>query len=218
MNETQDHIFIDINCPQCGAPNKYEVYENIYSNVHLQAKQRLFNNTLFNYKCDHCKVTCEMLYEIVYYNIQHNTILYFVEQSRVSNVCAAIDYTDQDINRKWSSLVHSCKKRVVDNPMILREKSLMLEQDMDDRVVELVKVVCADIFTNADKRKPLHILFDRHNNDACLNVYYSNEMITTSFPQNLYDHFKHEFADILALNKDYVIDENWAADFMSKYK
>ena len=217
MKETQGRFFINVNCPQCGIPNKYEILETIYSNVHLQAKQRLFNNTLFEYKCEHCKTSSDMLYEIVYYNMQCNTILYFVEHSRIANACASIDYVDQDTNMKWPDIVLNCKKRVVDHPMILREKALILEYDMDDRIIEILKVIYVKGPERVDDYHPERILFDIDHGEICFKIFNKNETIITTFPEKAYDYLERKYKDVLSKNKDYVIDRGWAINFISEH-
>ena len=92
-----------------------------------------------------------------------------------------------------------------------------MEYDMDDRIIELLKVVYINVPECVDDYNPERILFSIHDGNACFKIFNKNNTITTTFPQNSYDYLAEKYKDILSKNKDYIIDRGWAINFISEH-
>lgn len=218
IEERPDRVFVDICCPRCGARNKYEIFEEIQSDINLRAKQLLLDGRLFEYNCERCGFVTDAPYEMFYYDAKYNALIYFIEPSEVESVCMIMNETVKNVKMEWSELITNCQKRVVYHPRILQEKAKMFAMCMDDRVVEIVKVACMDKVCWDGLSPNKYMLFDMQDGAYRFKLFIDGTFTTIDFPYNIYEHIKEKFRNVLEDNQDYIIDRNWAIDFMKKYK
>ena len=56
----------DIVCPQCGESQKYRLYAGINAQENPELKQRILDETLFDWRCQRCNYFAAMAYPFLY--------------------------------------------------------------------------------------------------------------------------------------------------------
>jgi hypothetical protein len=59
------------------------VWDSLNSDLDPDAKQKLLDGTLFQYKCEKCGHEASVAYDILYHDMKNNTMVYLVEHSVV---------------------------------------------------------------------------------------------------------------------------------------
>lgn len=212
MNE-HEHVLV-ISCPDCGAKTEYTVLDVLDSSDNAYDKQRLLNGTFFECKCK-CGHVMDMAYDIVYRDAEHNVLIYMVHDDAVEGVYTALRLNDSMHLKYGCDGVAEPMKRIVACPHQLQEKILILEHNLDDRIIELAKIFCAH---GATETMPdfhsIGAVFNVKNGEFVIELIGEDRRLTAKIPDGFYNHLKHEFAEVLENSNPYIVDEAWALDVL----
>lgn len=206
-----DHGFV-IPCPKCGNKTEYTVPKALNSEIDVYEKQKLLNGTLFDCVCSSCGATIELNFEIVYHDVAHNVAIYMVYEDEVDGLHTALALSDQMLaKRDCEHDRNPSRSRIVTCQHQLREKAMIFDAGLDDRVVELAKIFClADAAENIPDLHPMSIFFNIHGGEPVLEIYGEEKMVRAEIPDGLYEHLMEEFAEELEDDVHYIVDADWA--------
>lgn len=143
-------IVKDIICPQCGESQKYRLFASVNAKDNPELKQRILDETLFDWRCQRCNYFAAMAYPFIYTDPEQGYV--------VSVVPAGASGTVEP-----TEAVKDFVKRSVKNMAELKEKILILDAGYDDVAVELVKNALCSIIKNTYKVNRVHAYFSRVN-------------------------------------------------------
>lgn len=143
-------IVKDIICPQCGESQKYRLYASINAAEHPELKQRILEETLFDWRCKRCNYFAAMAYPLLY----TDPAVGYVISTAPMGTNGDIEPTDA---------VRDYVKRSVKNLAELKEKILTFDAGCDDVAVELVKNALCDIIKNTYNVSRVHAYFSKIN-------------------------------------------------------
>ena len=138
----------DIICPQCGESQKYRLYASVNSRENPELKQKILDETLFDWRCRRCNYFAAMAYPFLYTDPDAG---YIVCVTPAGSSSAA----------EPTEAVRDFTKRKVKNMAELKEKILILDAGYDDVAVELVKNALCGIIKNTYKVNRVHAYFSR---------------------------------------------------------
>lgn len=141
----------DIICPQCGESQKYKLYASINAKENPELKQRVLDETLYDWRCRRCNYFAAMAYPFLYTDPDAGCVICVVPAGS-SNTAEPTD------------AVKDFTKRSVKNMAELKEKILIFDAGYDDVAVELVKNALCGIIKNTYKVNRVHAYFSRVNN------------------------------------------------------
>lgn len=128
----------DVSCPHCGAVVKTEMWPGIGAQESPLLRERVLNETLFDWKCPACGYEAQLVYPCLYHDKQHGFMVYIVPNAG----CCAPEAVD--VGGEFPQFA-GMKKRVVATLAGLKEKILIFEAGLDDLAVELVKLALTDV-------------------------------------------------------------------------
>jgi hypothetical protein len=215
-----------VECPKCGNKQEFYPLSTIHSKVDAYEAQQMKAGNLFRTTCEKCGKEIELLFELVYFDDDHDAMIYFVREENVSGVYTALDLMDhlfaKDIayndGESRNPIVNADMKRIVTNPNALVEKALIFENDMDDRVIELIKLVC--ISKLAEKDPDFDVIdayFDIYEGREVIVLYSEDAQTTALIPDGLYDSLVEDYGEAILYNDSYIIDEDWALEIFEEY-
>lgn len=146
-------IVKDIVCPQCGEPQKYRILAGINAVENPELKEKILDETLFDWRCDRCNYFAAMVYPFLYTD---------PEKQLVISMCPA--GTDSAVEP--TEAIRGYTKRSVKNLAELKEKILIFDAGCDDLAVELVKNALCAILQKSYKVSRLHAYFSRIHPDT----------------------------------------------------
>ena len=211
MEHNNEHVLV-LSCPHCGHQAEHTIISILDSKENAYEKQKLMSNTFFEYNCTHCNARLDLCFEMIYRDNEHNALIYLVHDNDVEGASAALRLNDAleikygpDVIRPW--------KRIVTCPHRLREKALIFDKNLDDRVIELAKIFCANSASEAmPDFYPNGAIFNVKNDEFVIELVGEDKTVTAKIPDGFYQHLEAEFAEVLECSNPYVVDEYWAMD------
>lgn len=130
MNRLTSSTKQELACPQCGKVHMCERYSVINVTEKPELKEKVLKNQIFVFTCEECGLTAPLTYESVYVDSKKQMIIYLAPEMN-ANVEASMKMWEQ---------VDAKHRRVVDNINDLKEKILIADRLLDDRIVEFMKI------------------------------------------------------------------------------
>lgn len=184
--------YIDYTCPHC--ENKFKIA--VYPMINLQSEhylyEDLFSLDLFKVHCTNCKKTSLIQYNTLIVDMYKKYIIYLLIENSV-NLDKVI--SDLKVNPEYSKVFQDLKyTRLVGSLNELLEKLLIFDYDLNDRVMEVLKLglysnkrldsekypkIC---FNKIDKENLIFTCFNTSDNtiqpiDIAVNIKFYNLMI-----------------------------------------
>lgn len=169
---------IKYDCPHCKQELDVEVYPVINLQSDTELYEDLFTLELFKVECPHCKKQILIQYDLFVVDMYKKYLIYLCTSQNITQINTEQLYnslsTLPEFNKTLSELKHT---RIVSNLNELLEKLLIFDYDLNDKVIEIIKLslidnqkVNVDLYNNIlfDKIEKEYILF------TCLNTHKSN--------------------------------------------
>lgn len=205
-----------IKCPDCGTEGEFTIWQSINTKLNPQAKEDLLSGKLFAYTCPKCKKVHYVNYGLLYHQMEKQLMIYYaISKEDEKEILDTFDKMENgDMLPGMESTDYTC--RVVHSQNQLREKAYIFDIGLDDRVVEIMKVMTVahlsqtnpdlevgDIFLEIIKGKPERFVIRLKN----------GVLGNSPFSQKVYDAAKAEYIDSKGDGKrDYIVDMNWAVE------
>lgn len=209
----------EVECPECGKKHTVKMYEriNVTENPHL--KRSILKNELFMFRCPDCGIAMPMTYPCLIQDTERGYMVWYVpafERTQMEKIFAFNDSGMQ--SDEYKDFNHYYRTRVVSNTNSLIEKMLIFDEDMDDRVVEVLKVMLAMQLQNKYKADTVRIiLFERlaDGNYALTALLKNHEPVTVAMDMDEYYKLYTRHKDFLIENTPAgfsIIQSKWATD------
>lgn len=200
-------ILVELECRQC----MYHTYRKsetlILSDFETQVKEQLLNDTFFTMQCPRCHTKIEYIHPLAYIDKKHAFILL---------IKAKKDFSAKD-HHLYADDTHSKKRFLCDHTKIA-EKMRILEDDLDDRCIEILKVKLHLQFKKR-QRKITHMEYhDKDRNSQTLWFETNGEYGKDMFAVSLKD-YERIACRLQAEHHDrYLeIDETWACEWLKHH-
>lgn len=153
-------------CPRCGKKHNIKKYEIINALEKPDIKQDILQNRIFYFQCDECKLMAPLTYPSFYLDSKKKLMIL---------LAPVIENEEKELMNQWKK-EKGFRKRWVDNINDLKEKIMIAENHLDDRVIELVKVEYLRQLEKEMKDDTLmNILFDYSGNEYCFVVFFEKK-------------------------------------------
>ena len=153
-------------CPRCGRKHEIKKYKRINVTEKEGLKKDILKNRLFVFRCEECGLNAPLTYECHYY-----------DPKKKYQIFMAPELDDKAIGTmKELEDMTGGTKRLVDNINDLKEKIMIRENHMDDRVIELLKImVISQLKKEMKDDTLLNILFDYNGGDLFFIVFFEKK-------------------------------------------
>ncbi len=203
-----------IQCPQCGKEVEVTLWDSLNGDLDPKAKQELLDGSLFNFVCPECGYETRMDYGVLYHDMTHNVMVYYVAEEAVAEAKSIFDSMEDVTGIKMPGY----RRRIVTNQNALREKAIIFENELDDRVIELIKCI---YLAHASKQYPdanIEAVFFFIADGKNILQFIGDAPISAEFDSSMYDTIATNFADILTeeTDKEVRIDLDWARQAFRK--
>lgn len=202
-----------ITCPECGTENKITIWDSLNGDIDPDAKKELLNGTLFRFKCDKCGHESNLQYSILYHDMKNNAMVYFVHPDAVEETIRELI----DMENKLPVKMDGYRKRVVCDQNTLREKAIIFDNGLDDRVVEIIKLM---YWANAQKQCPnnnINAIYFMIIDGKMSLQFFADQPMSADIPDGLYEKISIDFQHkIQEVEDSFVIDLDWAKNTLRK--
>lgn len=133
---------IIVNCPACLEDGSFKIYSSINTNENPEIKESIFNREIFKFSCPNCGEEILVAYNCTYTDPENQYIVALLSDNEES---------DDSIVK-----VEGYTLRIVRTINEFVEKIALIEDRIDDKVIELYKIMLEDQFE--DERPGAKIL------------------------------------------------------------
>lgn len=204
MTET---VSVSICCPSCIEEGQFTQYKKIDIINSPELREKIFSRDIFKYKCPECGAEILVAYECMYLDSENKHI-----------VCLLPEDSEEDLSRYR---LEGCTFRVVRTINAFAEKISMLEDGIDDRVIELYKILFEEEFESQRPDSKLLDIFyaGRDASSSKLHFFFiadDGENCETTLGMDTYRSFyEHFLSTKFAEENNAEINADWALDAIS---
>lgn len=200
-----------ITCQRCGKDSDFTVWDSINTALDPDMKEKVRTGEAFLWQCPSCGERHLVEYATLYHQMEDHVMIWLTPGESAS----AIEQFET-VRRGGDPAVTADADysfRVVTTLPGLREKLLLLDAGLDDRVVELMKPFAIMALQTLDAKLDVdRIFFDRAEDgkerfSLCLT---DGRRGYVPFERGLYDHVAKSYAEALAKEDALLIDFSWA--------
>lgn len=201
----------NIHCPECGVDFLREAWTLVNARLNPELAERLIEGTLFEVKCPSCGCVANIEHPCLYLDPVHETCIYLVVNDEMAQGVAEMF---DELNKENTPIGRSIK-RIACNRNELHEQAIAIQEGLDDRVIELLKLGVS----GSVKMQGLvpsgcecTINFEGIEDDNLLFHLQADETDFTSLlPKGAYELFKRDLSlSSLADSQPYRLDREWA--------
>ncbi|MDO4459718.1 MAG: CpXC domain-containing protein [Clostridia bacterium] len=209
-------------CPYCKKLGEFTKWESINTVLNPDAKAALISGELFAFKCPHCEKVSPVSYELLYHDMPKQLMIHFVmsEKSAEEAMKSFKEMTEGKLSKLPQLSQAKFTFRIVSSMNELREKAFVFDMNLDDRVIELMKVMLVTQLRNEVPDKlPFNIYLDLRNNEpeTFLVEYTDGTWGNINVPHGTYNRVKDMFIKPQDDGRnEYFVNGKWAFDFLQK--
>ncbi|SFE29057.1 CpXC protein [Peptostreptococcaceae bacterium pGA-8] len=201
-----------VTCPECGQEQDFIVWHSLNGDLNPEAKQQLLDGKLFHFECSNCGHRSNVDYGMLYHDMTNQVMVYFADEDSVAETLTTMNDTENKIGIPMPEY----RKRVVTDQNALREKAIIFNQKLDDRVIEIIKLI---YYSNASKQVPdanINAVYFLVADGKYILQFIGEKSLSAEVPVEMYEKIKSDFAERLekAGDKDALVDLHWASEFL----
>ena len=152
-----DFLDREIPCPHCHAPQRLRMYERVNTDRHPEWKPMIMDGSLFDLTCTACGQTTRVGYPMLYHDPAKKLIVMLAENDNRAEAYASL----QTLVGEPFPLDKGYTVRAVTQPPELAEKITVFDSGLDDRIVELLKLmVCISWASEHDEKLPERVFLN----------------------------------------------------------
>lgn len=215
-----EKILKSVSCPKCRRTNDTSILCSMNTANDLELRSSIFDDSIFYWHCHYCNYSAYMLHPLLYNNTEKRFMIYYIPHVDRRQV------VDENLEHEFSELSAVCK-RVVPTINAFKEKILILEQDLDDRAIELTKLAVAEMIrknTDTAVHDGFFVELQPQNNSIGFQFFIGSEQkpYLQSTKMTVYQRsleIVHEYFPKDKIHRGFLnIDQRWAKDALQRYK
>lgn len=220
-----------IRCPECRTEQNTKVWEEINAQTSPKAKAQILDGDFFVYKCKKCGHKINMTYNCIYHDLEKGVVIWLIPELNGKECKELNEVIEKDMLKleERANKESTCEKklfRLVSTPNQLREKLIISERNIDDRIVEIMKkIYLANLhmfFPNENIKVEdiTEILFDinREGNQGIVLFTEKYEPIFLPVNDKMYEKVREDFIEtVLEYDKKGFekVDSKWADQYIA---
>jgi len=202
-----------VSCQNCGEAIHFTTWQTLNTSTDPDAKTKLINGSLFSCSCPKCGKTMNIIYPVVYHDTEHKMIIMLVIDNEATQDFHGAIENIQSGDAKGK--LKNYRFRIVRDINVLREKVIIMNMALDDRFIELVKLVYAIRLKETTPDLQIHQLFFYATNmdDMKIIAYLADGQLSEfAFDEEKYRQFVGVFGEAVDVSPadEYEIDQDWA--------
>ena len=202
-------------CPLCGHKQPFTIWESINARENPELKAQVLTGEVFDFHCQQCGQTSRVGYPLLYHDPDRHAMFFMAQKDHKEAAYQALEA----LLRFSPAATGEYTLRAVTQPPELAEKILLMDRNMDDRVVELNKLfVHANYMKEHPQANVEHMLLVFLDQPRYLTLVEGQPLpLTTPFTQETYEDIRRKYAAFFptGLKDNLFVDLDWAARLMT---
>lgn len=147
----------DIRCPHCGAIIRFRFYEHVNVQRHPEWKELVTDGNIFDLHCEKCGHDSRIGYPMIYHDPDKHFMVMMADANNTRDAYSSLKALISDPD-EGAAFGPDYRFRAVTQPASMSEKILIFDAGLDDRIVELLKMMSVLSWSAANgDRKPERI-------------------------------------------------------------
>jgi predicted RNA-binding Zn-ribbon protein involved in translation (DUF1610 family) len=208
----------NITCISCGKESPHRYWDMIDPMFDQSIKEKVLSGELFTFTCPHCGFQRRVTYDTIYQEIGKGRYFHLVT-SEESYVQAINLYADRDMNS--GTVLANEIVRIVLSQNQLAEKIRIFDEEMDDRVVEIIKAYyLSELYKQFPDFEAQEVLFYKTDDGVYEIAFLSKDgnHRTISFSRETYDGIYHDIGVKLPpVYQEIEVDMEIAMEYLERF-
>lgn len=167
-----------ITCPKCGHEQEVAIYPSINASLDTEAKDKLLRNQLFTFTCEECGESTSLIFNCLYHDMEHGLMVWLMPEAGEQELKEMNDTVAQMQAFGMTAEGQEYRYRVVRTVNELKEKLLIEQENLDDRIIELLKVAyLVQVAENIGEKTVAEIMFDIIDDGYFFTIFYEEESL-----------------------------------------
>lgn len=207
-----------IKCKDCGCEFDITVYESVNGAFDPEAQKKLLQGELFSHTCPECGRVISLSYPMLYHDMDNRFMIHLCPTGEDVNECIKnIKEAQKKIDAQFPEkrMEKPYTIRIVNNENSIREKSVIFENGLDDRIIELLKLFFASRLQSQNKNAAITdiLFFVGNGGEYALQIMLENgENLVAEIPKHFYTLFCEQYLEKckLASKDNFIVDADFA--------
>ena len=196
-----------VRCPQCGKEIDFTMWQSINDEMPFALKD-IITGKLFEAECKKCGKKANVHYPILVNDMAHRVMIYYIFPEDKEQTEKALEFMKN---------MYDGRVRIVTDQASLREKVAIFKEELDDRIIELLKLSILAQMQNQLGDKEVQGVYFVPDDHPRFEIVYEGGLYYVTFDMGFYDKIKDEFEQVEDFAKDTgpYIDLDWAYSIIS---
>ena len=212
-----------IRCPKCGAEHDFAIWTRINTELDPDLDQKVRSGELFRTVCPSCGQQIDVVYPCLYHQMKNKVMIYYAP-GREAMAKAAEAFEDgleeAGEKRSFDARKEGYRNRVVGSLYDLQEKIAVFAAGLDDRVVEICKVLIGSELQESQPDAAFDdLLYYRSGSgeDRLALMKEGNAFASISLPDDIYEEVKRRYQPLIdQYGNETIIDMEWVMNSVTK--
>lgn len=213
-----------ITCPKCGRESDFKVWSSINTVIDPDMKEKVRNLEAFRFVCPHCGADANVNYGFLYHQMEDHIMIYYVTDEEGFQAACGMLSGDDGLNGNAAELGISAMKgytnRVVTEQSELLEKIAIFDAGLDDRVVEILKVIFHVRMQQEHDEKDVDSLYFYRDESGGYGIQFVRDrkvLAAAGFDRKLYERIAEDFGPKIKQfsPSEVAVNSEWALKVLS---
>ena len=210
---------VSIQCPKCKNSIQVEQWGAVNGDKNLQQKIKILDGTLFNIRCPQCGSENTIGYPMLYNDPKENIMIWLVfDDEEVKHISDYYRTSKNEIGENGEIVDRECRQRIVRDSHRLREKIMIFDSGLDDKIIEIMKLAYAqNAQIKLGKEKIAAAFFSSEEGENRIEMYTeSGNAFVSAFSRDIYKQLDDKYGGKASYAEDrvYLIDDVWALNLL----
>lgn len=205
-----------IRCPKCGAEHDFEIWIRINTDLDPALGKKVRSGELFRTTCPSCGQKIDVVYPCLYHEMENKVMIYYAPGAKaMKDAAEAFDQGSEEAakERGFDPAQKGYRNRVVGSLYDLQEKIAVFDAGLDDRIVEICKVI---VGSELQESRPDAVFDDllyyrgQDGDDRLALMKEGNSFASIAIPREVYDEVGAAYKALIDnYGDEMVIDMDW---------
>lgn len=201
----------ELKCPKCGHIQLWKKYSFVNVTEKPDLKEKILKNRIFYFDCENCDLVAPLTYDSYYMDSKKRLLIV---------LAPSLTLERREEMKIWEEK-KDFTKRIVDNINDLKEKIMIADNHLDDRVIEVIKIqYLRQLEREMVNDTLLNLLFDYSGQEMCFIAFFEKKGIgKMPLSMEYYREIEKKYLGQLkahSTNSFMKIDMEWAGNIILK--
>lgn len=203
-----------ITCPHCRNAGEITIWESLNASLDPDAKKALIDGSLMSYHCPACGERTNVAYDLLYHDMDKQVMIQLVNSDE-SEQNVADAFTGMRNEEGSLQCGKEYRLRIVRSANELREKAYIFDRGLDDRAIELMKLIIFSYLQQSQPESEIDRIFLDINDgepESFVVLQTDGKWGKVNFQQEMYDTVVNTLGPEQDGPTTFFVDTGWATE------